>query len=96
MAEELKILSAFFVVGISSGIIFDFFRIIRKLFKMPDFFIYIQDVLFWLLTGALTLMVNVIFAGGKIRLYMILTLIMGTIFYFVTISRYIFKIFFKK
>ena len=41
--------------GVIIGILFDFFRILRKSFKTPDFVTYIEDVIFWILTGLLTL-----------------------------------------
>lgn len=92
MAEQLKILLAFFLEGFIVGILFDLFRVTRKCYKTPNFLIYIEDVLFWLLTGFLTLMVIYVFTDGQMRLYMILTLILGSIFYFLTISKYFVKI----
>ena len=74
MADQLKILLAFFLEGFIVGILFDLFRVTRKCYKTPNFLIYIEDVLFWLLTGFLTLTVIYVFTYGQMRLYMILTL----------------------
>ena len=49
----MKIIISFLLTGISIGLLFDCFRILRKLFKFNDFIIYIQDVLFWILSGAI-------------------------------------------
>lgn len=89
MTEEVRVLIAFFADGIIIGLLFDLFRAIRKCYKTSNIIIYIEDVLFWILAGLLTLVVIFVFANGQIRLYMILMLILGCIIYFATISKYI-------
>ena len=42
----------FIVNGIIIGLLFDFFRIIRKVIPTNDIATYIEDILFWILTGA--------------------------------------------
>ena len=86
----MKIIISFLLTGISIGLLFDCFRILRKLFKFNDFIIYIQDVLFWILSGAI-FMITIILLGVEIRLYVILSLILGIYIYFFTISKYIIK-----
>ena len=89
MTEEVRVLIAFFADGIIIGLLFDLFRAIRKCYKTSNIIIYIEDALFWILAGLLTLVVIFVFANGQIRLYMILMLILGCIIYFATISKYI-------
>lgn len=79
---------AFFVTGVLVGILFDIFRVTRKAFNTPNFLIYVEDTVFWILTGVLVLITLCTFTNGEIRLYMILMLICGTIIYFATISKY--------
>ena len=55
--NQLYILLTFFVTGITIGIIFDFFRILRKSFKTSNIVTYIEDLLFWLLSGFLIILV---------------------------------------
>ena len=88
MNNQLYILLAFFVTGICIGILFDIFRISRKNFKIPNFLTYIEDVLFWLLTGLLILFTIFTFTTGEIRLYMIIVLVLGSFIYFISISKY--------
>ena len=92
MYNQLYILLAFFTAGICIGILFDIFRLSRKAIKTPNILIYIEDVLFWILTGTITLFVIITFTDGQIRLYMILMQILGTLIYFITISKYFIKI----
>ena len=45
----------FTVNGIIIGLLFDFFRILRKAMKTKDIVTYIEDFIFWILTGAIIL-----------------------------------------
>ena len=88
MPSELTSILAFFCSGILIGLLFDIFRITRRTFKTPNIITYIEDTLFWILSGLLVLYIIYVFTTGEIRLYMILTLIIGTIIYFLIISKY--------
>lgn len=88
MITQMNTLLAFFITGICIGIIFDFFRIIRKSFKTPDILTYIQDILFWILVGILLLFTVFTFTTGEIRIYMFIFLIFGLLIYFISISKY--------
>ena len=90
--NQFYILVSFFVTGISIGTLFDIFRISRKVFKTPNILIYIEDVLFWILSGLIVLFTICTFTDGQIRLYMILMLILGSIIYFTTVSNFFIKI----
>lgn len=88
MLKELCILLIFFATGVVIGLLFDMFRITRKSFKTPNIITYIEDMLFWILSGILILYVIFTFTTGEVRLYMILMIIIGTSIYFMTISKY--------
>ena len=92
MINQLYILLSFFLAGISIGILFDIFRITRKSFKTPNIITYIEDTLFWILTGLIILATTVICTAGQIRLYMILMLITGAFIYFLLVSKYFINI----
>lgn len=82
----------FCINGIIIGLLFDFFRILRRSFKTHDIVTYIQDVLFWILTGVILLYSIFTFNNGEIRLFMFLGIALGIIFYMLCISSYIIKI----
>ena len=90
--NELLNLIIFIFTGIIIGILFDIFRIIRRSFKTPDILTYIEDVIFWLLTGVILLFTIFKFNNGEIRIYLFIGLIIGLIIYLLTISRYFIKI----
>lgn len=88
MTSQIYILIAFFITGICIGLLFDIFRVSRKAFKTPNILIYIEDVLFWILTGLIILFTIFTFTTGEIRFYMILTMLFACFIYFISISKY--------
>lgn len=82
----------FTIVGIIIGILFDIFRILRKSFKTKDIVTYIEDIIFWVLTGIIILFSMYKFSNGELRFFMIIGIIMGTLMYMITFSRYVIKI----
>ena len=85
----------FSLTGIAIGVLFDFFRILRRTIKTANFITYIEDVLFWILTGLLILYNIWYFNNGEIRIYMFLGIIMGVLIYMSTLSNILIKIFSK-
>ena len=82
----------FILVGAIIGLLFDFFRILRRSFKTNDIFTYIQDIIFWILTGIIVLIAIFYFSNGEIRFFMFIGLLLGIIFYLLLFSKYIIKI----
>ena len=50
VSNQAYLFFIFIVNGILIGLLFDFFRIARKVFRTNDIITYIQDILFWILT----------------------------------------------
>lgn len=90
--HQLFNLFAFTATGIVIGILFDVFRITRRSFKTPDFITYIEDIVFWLVTGLILLFTIFTFNNGEIRIYIFVGLILGLCLYILTISKYFIKI----
>lgn len=82
----------FVINGVIIGLIFDFFRILRISFKTKDFVTYIEDILFWIITGGILLYSIFIFNNGEIRLFMFIGVIIGILLYILLISKYIIKV----
>lgn len=82
----------FVLNGIIIGLVFDFFRILRISFKTKDFVTYIEDFLFWVITGVILLYSIFTFNNGEIRLFMFLGVIIGILLYMLLFSKYIIKI----
>ena len=85
----------FSLTGVIIGILFDFFRILRRIIKTSNFITYVEDILFWILTGFLILYSIWYFNNGEIRIYMFLGIILGVLIYMLTLSSILIKIFSK-
>ena len=92
----------FILAGLIIGFLFDFFRILRKTIKTSDFVTYMQDFIFWILTGVIILYFIFTFNNGEIRLFLFLGIMTGILIYMLLLSKFIIKInvaiinFFKK
>ena len=82
----------FIINGIIIGVLFDFFRILRKTIKTKDIITYFQDILFWLLTGFIILYSTFTFNNGEIRIFMFIAILIGVIVYMTLVSSYVIKI----
>lgn len=89
MNNQAYLFLMFVINGILIGILFDVFRILRKSFKTPDFITYIEDIIFWILTGILTLYFIFYYNNGEIRFYIFLGIMLGILIYMLTISKHI-------
>ena len=87
--NQALLFCVFIINGLLIGLLFDFFRILRKSFKTSDIITYIEDILFWILTGIILLYSIFTFNNGEIRFYMFLGVILGCIIYMLLFSRYI-------
>ena len=85
----------FSLTGVAIGILFDFFRILRRSIKTSNLVTYIQDILFWILTGIIVLYSIWYFNNGELRIFVFLGLIIGILIYMTTLSSIIVKIFTK-
>lgn len=73
------------------ALLFDFFRILRKSFKTPDWLTYLEDVIFWIIT-CITLAFSIFkFNNGEFRFYIVIGLCIGFTIYLLCFSKYIVK-----
>lgn len=85
--SQLFCLVMFIITGISIGLLFDVFRILRKSFHTADWITYIQDILFWILAGSIMLFSIFTFNNGEIRSYVFVGMLIGIVIYMLVISR---------
>lgn len=71
MKSDVYIFFIFILLGFIIGILFDIFRILRRSFKTKDIITYIQDILFWLITGALILYTTFKFNNRTIKVFLV-------------------------
>ena len=91
--DQAYLFLVFSLTGVAIGVLFDFFRILRKTIKTANIITYIEDILFWVLTGILILYNIWYFNNGEIRVYMFLGIILGVLIYISTLSNIVVKLF---
>ena len=90
--QQAYLFLIYLISGILIGVLFDIFRILRRSFKTIDFITYIEDIIFWIFTGAFLMFILIRFSNGEIRLYSIIALALGCVCYMLTISKFFVKI----
>ena len=83
----------FSLTGVVIGILFDFFRILRRSIKTSNIVTYIQDILFWILAGIIVLHSIWYFNNGELRIYVLLGISIGVLLYMTTLSNIVIKVF---
>ena len=73
--EEVFLL--FFIIGIIIGLVFDFFKVLRKSFKTKDIVTFIEDLLFLLISGTLIVLGIIKLNSGEVRFYLFLGMFFG-------------------
>ena len=92
MSNEFNVFLSFVLIGLIIGLLFDFFRILRRSYKTPDVVTIIEDIIFWITSGILILLGIFVLNEGKIRAYLFLGLIAGIFIYIAIMSKYVMKI----
>ena len=73
-------------VGIVMGMIFDLIRVIRKIIKHPNFFVQIEDLLYWIVCGLIGFYMLYVSNYADIRAFIFIGIILGAVLYFATFS----------
>lgn len=92
LISQIQLFILFLINGILIGFIWDFFRALRKVFKTKDFITYIEDIIFWILTGIIVLYSIFKFNNGEIRFYIFFAIITGIIIYINLLSIFFIKV----
>jgi spore cortex biosynthesis protein YabQ len=79
-------------LGVGLSIIYDFFRVLRLTLHFNVIFIFIQDLIYFLICAIITFAFIFIFNNGEIRLFIIAAIAIGWILYYLTAGRLIFYI----
>jgi len=83
---ELWLFLVSIVTGVATGVVFDFFRAMRRIREEGGRLVYIEDILFWLCEAALIFSVLYNFNYGQPRFYFFIGLASGAAIYLLTVS----------
>ncbi len=78
--------------GIISGLVYELFRICRKIFNSSDRAVLICDMLFWIISAAITFGVIFNVNSGQLRWYLFAGFAIGGIIYFFLLAGIVSKI----
>lgn len=86
---------AFVCIGAFYGVVFDFFRAMRKTKKSNDLIVSIQDISYFLIVGIILIIAMNTFMTDGIRIYNILSIALGILIYVGVIGNKIMILFSK-
>lgn len=75
------------VAGLVISLVYDFFRIKRIIFGSGKLSIFFEDFLFWFIAGAILIAIVYYKSNGEFRLYMLVGLVFGILFYVLLFSK---------
>lgn len=92
MENQVYLFGIFILNGLIIGLIFDFFRILRKSFKTRNWVTYVQDTVFWIITALIILYSIFKFNNGELRGFVFIGIFIGTLLYMLIFSKTFIKI----
>ena len=78
--------------GFMIGLLYDFFKVFRTAISKSKKLIFIQDILFFLITSVITFLFLLSVNAGRFRFYIFAALAVGFAVYFFTFSRMFFNL----
>lgn len=89
MAHDIYVLLGMVACGAAMSVMFDLRRGFHKAVKLPEFAICVTDFLFWIMCAAAAAWCIWELNSGAVRAYEFVGLALGTVIYFMTLSRYV-------
>lgn len=74
-------------IGVTAGLCFDYYRVIRRACRLKKFGTYVGDAVFWLAATLIVFIALLWGNWGEIRLYVLIGLGLGALLYFNLFSR---------
>ena len=89
LAEQVYIFLSSVLIGAIMGVVFDFFRALRRNGNTKNIIVYIQDIVFWLIIAVIIITSSFILNNGDLRGYMLIGYVLGALLYMLILSNYI-------
>ncbi|MBR5227797.1 MAG: spore cortex biosynthesis protein YabQ [Clostridia bacterium] len=93
LQKETITFLTFVLVGIIYGVIFDFFRALRKVKKRKDIVVCMQDIIYFIIVGIILIFAMYIHMKEKLRVYLLLSIILGIVIYVSIVGNKLVKLF---
>ena len=89
VAEQVYIFLSSVLVGAIMGVVFDFFRALRRNGNTKNIIVYVQDVVFWFIVAVIIITSSFMLNDGELRGYMLIAYLLGALLYMLILSNYI-------
>ena len=96
MSETIGREAIFFVsaigVGVGLGLVYDFFRILRRVIRHGDVWVGLEDVIFWVMSTIVVFLLLYEKNDGMLRAFAFLGIWVGIIIYYLLFSGFVIKL----
>ena len=93
VVEQVYIFLRTILVGAIMGVVFDFFRALRRNGNTRNVIVYLQGIVFWLIVAVIIITSSFILNNGELRGYMLIGYLLGAFLYLLMLSCYVKGIF---
>ncbi len=87
LTQQVITFGASVVLGAVLGVVYELFRTVRSLFGGRTVAVFLQDVLFWIVSAFVVYTFFLIFTGGTVRYFVLAGAAVGLIIYLKTVGR---------
>ena len=94
MLHEIELFFLGTAAGMCLSLCFDLFRAFRKVKAHREWAVALEDLIFWILVSGTVFLMIQTFNKGVLRFYIFLGCGLGALFYFLTITRLVFPVFY--
>ena len=89
VTEQVYIFLWSVLVGVIMGVVFDFFRALRRKGNTKNIIVYLQDIVFWFIVAIIIITSSFMLNDGELRGYMLIAYVLGALIYMLIFSNYI-------
>lgn len=86
LVSQVSAFAATIIVGVVAGFCYDYYRVVREIFRLKKVGTCLGDVIFWLVTTALVFLLLLRGNWGEVRLYVFVGLGLGAFLYYRLLS----------
>jgi len=87
LVSQVSAFTATIVIGVVAGFCYDYYRVVREIYRLKKAGAVLGDVIFWLVTTVVVFFLLLRGNWGELRLYVFIGLGLGVLLYFRFLSR---------
>ncbi len=89
---QLYAFATILIAGASTGLLFDFYRLLRSWLQPGTISTVIMDLFFWLVLAPMLIIYILMANWGELRFYVLIGIILGLAFYYLIFSKIVIRI----